>query len=72
MIPMIRIPWITPIKWMLRRMSPLKMWLNSWAITPWSSSRESCSAQPRVTPITASLGEKPAAKALMPHSSSSM
>ncbi len=26
----------------------------------------SCSAQPRVTPMTASLGEKPAAKALMP------
>ena len=65
-------PCRTPISRMLSRMSPLRMWLNSWAMTPCSSSRVSCSTQPRVTPTTASLGEKPAAKALMPCSSSSM
>ena len=53
-------------------MSPLRMWLNSWAMTPCSWSRVSCWALPRVTAITASLGEKPAAKALMPFSSVSM
>ena len=29
----------TPISRMLSRMSPFRMWLNSWAITPCSSSR---------------------------------
>ena len=55
-MPMIRIPLSMPISRMFSRMSPLKMWLNSWAITPCSSSRERCSTQPRVTPITASFG----------------
>ena len=67
--PSARMPCSMPISRRLSRMSPLRMWLNSWAMTPCSSSRVSCSAQPRVTPITASLGEKPAAKALMPCSS---
>ena len=46
-------------------MSPLRMWLNSWAITPWSSSRLRYFRQPAETPITASPGSCPAAKALM-------
>ncbi|CAB3810703.1 hypothetical protein LMG27177_07396 [Paraburkholderia fynbosensis] len=33
------IPKIRPISRMLRRMSPLRMWLNSWATTPCNSSR---------------------------------
>ena len=33
------IPKIRPISRMLSRMSPLRMWLNSWATTPCSSSR---------------------------------
>ena len=33
------IPKISPISRMLSRMSPLRMWLNSWATTPCSSSR---------------------------------
>ena len=53
----------------LRRMSPLRMWLNSWAITPCSSWRLRWSMVPRVTATTASAGEMPAAKALMPRSS---
>ncbi|MEM0896652.1 MAG: hypothetical protein AAGJ79_07175 [Verrucomicrobiota bacterium] len=47
-------------------MSPLRMWLNSWAMTPCNSSRERSFMHPRVTPMTASLGESPAAKALIP------
>ncbi len=35
----------------LRAMSPFRMWLNSWPITPCSSSRESFSTVPRVTRI---------------------
>ena len=46
-------------------MSPLPMWLNSWAMTPWSSSRVRLRKAPRVTPTAASCGELPAAKALM-------
>jgi hypothetical protein len=71
MIPMMRMPWITPIRRMFSLMSPLRMWLNSWAMTPWSWSRLSCRTQPRVTPTTASPGVKPAAKALIPGSSRS-
>ena len=52
-------------------MSPLRMWLNSWAMTPWSSSRVRFWIQPRVTPMTASPGVYPAAKALIPSSCSS-
>ena len=52
-------------------MSPLRMWLNSWAMTPWSSSRVRFWMQPRVTPMTASPGVYPAAKALIPSSCSS-
>ncbi len=52
------------------RMSPFRIWLNSWATTPWSSSRVSQVTHPRVTPITAFPGSVPAAKALMPSSSS--
>jgi hypothetical protein len=55
--PMSKMPWSTPISRMLSRMSPLRMWLNSCATTPCNSSRESCSAVPRVTATTASLGE---------------
>ena len=54
---------------MFRRVSRWKMWLNSCAITPWSSSRESCSMQPRVTPMTASCSPFPAANALIDGSS---
>ncbi len=52
-------------------MSPFKMWLNSWPITPCNSSRVSLTVQARVTATTASLGVWPAAKALMLSSSSS-
>jgi hypothetical protein len=34
MSAMTRIPWRTPIKRRFRLMSPLKMWENSWAMTP--------------------------------------
>ena len=55
----------------LSAMSPFRMWLYSWPITPWSSSRESCSASPAVAMITASPGESPATSALTPCSRSS-
>jgi len=45
-------------------MSPLRMWLNSCAITPCSSSRVSVVRHPRVTATTASAVVKPAANAL--------
>ena len=61
----------TPIMRMLSRMSPLRMWLNSCAMTPCNSSRSSNSSVPRVTAIAASAGVYPAANALMPLSSSS-
>ena len=54
------------------RMSPFRMWLNSWAITPWSSSRVSFWRVPRVTVTTASLVVRPAAKELIAGSSSRM
>ncbi len=60
----------TLIRRMFSRMSPFRMWLNSWATTPCSSSRDSRVSVPRVTAITASLTLWPAAKALMPASSS--
>ena len=63
-------PKIQPISRMLSFMSPLRMWLNSCATTPCSSERVSRSSVPRVTPITAFVGSVPAAKALMPCSSS--
>jgi len=52
-------------------MSPFRMWLNSWPITPCSSSRESFANAPLVTMITASLGEKPATSAFTASSKSS-
>ena len=54
---------------MLILISPFRIWLNSCAITPCNWSRFSLVAHPRVTPMTASLGEYPAAKALIPSSS---
>ncbi len=60
-----RMPLRMPISRILSRMSPLRMWLNSCAMTPCSSSRLSVSIVPRVTPITAFCGVAPAAKALM-------
>ena len=66
-----RMPCSTPISRRLSRMSPLRIWLNSWAMTPCSSSRSRKSRQPCETPITASPGPWPAAKALM-HGSFSM
>src|SRR3546814_5599063 len=48
-MPITMIPNSTPISRMFRRMSPLRMWLNSCAITPCSSSRLSFSSAPRVT-----------------------
>jgi hypothetical protein len=44
------------------------MWLNSWPITPCSSSRVSRSSMPRVTATAAPDTSQPAAKALMPAS----
>ena len=46
--PNSKMPCRIPIIRRLSRMSPLRMWLNSWAITPCSWSRESCSTQPCV------------------------
>ena len=65
-IPIIMMPCTIPISLRLRCMSPLRIWLNSWAMTPCSSSRVRILRQPGVTPMTASLGVKPAANALMP------
>ncbi len=62
------IPASTPIRRMLRRMSPLTTWLNSCAITPCNSARLSRSRVPRVTATAALAGDQPAAKALMPGS----
>ena len=44
-----RIPKIIPMSRMLSLMSPLRMWLNSWPMTPCNSSRDKISMQPRVT-----------------------
>jgi len=66
--PMITMPAITPSNWTLRRMSPFRIWLNSCATTPCNSSRFKLSSAPRVTMTVASLGEKPAAKALIERS----
>ena len=60
----------TPSRRMLSRMSPFSTCENSCAITPCSSSRLSRVSVPRVTAITASLIEWPAAKALIEFSSS--
>ena len=70
-VAMQKIPNKMPISRMFSRMSPFKMWLNSWPMTPCSSSRDSLVMQLRVTATAASLGVWPAAKALMPSSSSS-
>ena len=50
------IPKIRPISRMLSRMSPFRMWLNSWATTPCSSSRVKYLRQPWETATTASPG----------------
>ena len=52
--PITRMPKSTPMSRMLSRMSPFKMWLNSWAITPCSSSRDRRESVPLVTATTAS------------------
>ena len=49
-------PCSTPMSRMFSRMSPFRMWLNSCAMTPCSSSRvKRARSRPRVTAITASL-----------------
>jgi hypothetical protein len=65
MSAMTKMPCSRPISRRFRRMSPLSTWLSSWPTTPCSSSRPSCCSVPRVTASTASLGVKPAAKALI-------
>ena len=42
MIAMTRIPNIIAVRRMFMRMSPFRIWLNSWPMTPCSSSRVSC------------------------------
>ncbi len=66
-----RIPNSTPKSQLLSRMSPFRMWLYSWAITPCSSSRFNRSSAPRVTAMAASRRVNPAANALIPGSPSS-
>ena len=44
-------------------MSKFRMWLISWAMTPWSSSRSSFSSRPVVTATDACFGSRPVAKA---------
>ena len=70
--PMTRIPNMSAERRTLVRMSPLRMWLNSWPMTPCSSSRESFCRAPRVTVTTASFEVRPAANALIAFSSSRM
>ena len=55
----------------LSAMSPLRMWLNSWPMTPCSSSRDSCCTAPWVTMINAWWGVCPATRALIAVSRSS-
>ena len=69
-IAIITSPKTQPVRRMLSFMSPLRMWLNSWATTPCNSSRLRRSRQPRVTPMTALAGSVPAANALIPLSPS--
>ena len=64
-------PLTMPIRRRFSRMSPLRMWLNSWPITPCSSSRVRYWRQPAETATTASPGWWPAAKALIAGSLSS-
>ena len=45
------------------RMSRCRMWLISWATTPWSSSRLSLASRPAVTAMEADWGLRPVAKA---------
>src|SRR6267142_2097910 len=47
--PITRMPWTRPKRRRLMRASPLSRWLNSCAITPCSSSRESSRRHPSVT-----------------------
>ena len=56
------------INFIFNRISPFKIWLNSWATTPCNSSRFRYLMAPCVTPIAASLGELPAANAFIPSS----
>ena len=63
-----RIPNTIPMSRRFSRMSPLRIWLNSWPMTPCNSSRVEFSSQPRVAEMTTSLVEWPAAKALIPFS----
>jgi len=44
--PIITIPAITPRRWILRRMSPFRMWLNSCATDPLELVPLSCSSVP--------------------------
>ncbi len=69
--PSARMPKMSPVSWMLRRLSRLRRWLNSCATTPCSSSRVSAWSAPSVTATTASSTPYPAANALMPGSSGS-
>jgi hypothetical protein len=60
--PAIAVPSATPGPSGLidERMSPLRMWLNSWAMTPCNCSRFSRSRAPRVTAMAALAGGAPA------------
>ena len=64
-------PKTQPMMRVFTLMSPLAMWLNSWAITPCSSRRVKWSSAPLVTPMAALSAVQPAANALMPGSLSS-
>ena len=46
------------------RMSKLRTWLSSWAMTPWSSSRSSFWSSPVVIATDACFGSRPVANAL--------
>ena len=70
--PITRMPKMIAETRTFMRMSPFRMWLNSCATTPWSSSRLSFWSVPRVTVTTASLDVSPAAKELIAGSSSRM
>ncbi len=47
-----------------KRMSKLRTWLSSWAMTPWSSSRSSFWRRPMVIATDAWAGSRPVANAL--------
>ena len=66
----IKTPNRSPMSLILSFISPLRIWLNSCATTPWSSDLLSLWRHPLVTATTALPGSVPAAKALIASSSS--